>query len=61
MTVDQALLLAASLVDAARRAIQNGQDTIDVLTDLQATDDAAREELEAAIAEIEATLSNARS
>ena len=56
MTVDQALLLAASLVDASRRAIQNGQDTIDVLTDLQAADDAAREELEAAMEEVEAML-----
>ena len=56
MTVDQALLFAASLVDASRRAIQNGQDTIDVLTDLQAADDAAREELEAAMEEVEVML-----
>ena len=56
MTVDQALLLAASLVDAARRAIQNGQDTIDVLTDLQAADDAAREDLESAMEEVAALI-----
>lgn len=61
MKVSEALSIAKILVGAVERATKEGKDTIDVLNALQATDDAAREELESAIAEIEATLSNARS
>ena len=58
MTNDQALLLASMLIDAVRKAVANGSDTVDVITGLQAADDAAREELETIIAEIEATIGN---
>ena len=58
MTNDQALLLASILIDAVRKAVASGSATIDFIADLQAADDAAREELETIIAEIEATIGN---
>ena len=60
MTNDQALLLASMLIDAVRKAVANGSDTVDVITGLQAADDAAREGLERAMEDVEALLANAR-
>ena len=60
MTNDQALLLASMLIDAVRKAVANGSDTVDVITGLQAADDAEREALERAMEDVEALLANAR-
>lgn len=61
MTVDQALQLIASLSTAARKAVQEGNPVIDLTTELQAADDAAREELESAMAEVQAIIENGKS
>ncbi len=49
MTVDQALQLAAALTESARKAMQTGAQTVDLTSELQAADDTARVDLEAAI------------
>lgn len=56
MTVDQALQLIASLSTAARKAVQEGNPVIDLTTELQAADDAAREDLESAMEEVAALI-----
>lgn len=49
MTIDQALQLATALTEAARKAMQIGAQTVDLTSELQAADDAARATLESAI------------
>lgn len=49
MTPTQARNIAASLIAAADKAEAEGVDHVDLLTDLRAADDTARDELEAAI------------
>lgn len=56
MTVDQALQLAASLIDASIKALTAGDSIVDLTSGLQAADDAAREELATAISEAEKRL-----
>lgn len=56
MTVDQALQLAASLIDASIKALTAGNSTVDLISSLQAADDAAREELASAISSAEKRL-----
>lgn len=53
MTLDQALNQIAVLADGVRQALLNGNTTIDLIPVLQANDDAARVELQAAIDEID--------
>lgn len=50
MTVDQALQMAEMLVRASRIAYQNGVTVVSLLKSLKAADDAARKELDEAIA-----------
>lgn len=54
MTIDQALQLASALIEAARKAVQVGAMAIDLTSELQAADDAARADLESAIEAIKA-------
>lgn len=56
MTVDQALQLAASLIDASLKALMAGDPVVDLTSSLQAADDAAREELASAISVAEKRL-----
>lgn len=49
MTPTQARNIAAALIAAADKAEAEGVEQVDLLTDLRAADDAAREELEASI------------
>lgn len=56
MTIDQALQLASALTEAARKAVQVGAMTIDLTSELQAADDAARAALESAIEAIKARI-----
>ncbi len=56
MTVDQALQLASALTEAARKAVQVGATAIDLTSELQAADDAARAALESAIEAIKARI-----
>lgn len=53
MNIEQARELAATLNDAADAAEAAGTDEVDLVSNLQAVDDAARAELEAAIAAAE--------
>lgn len=53
MTIDQALQLASALTEATRKAIQTGHSIIDLTSELQAADDAARSRLDAAIDSIQ--------
>lgn len=56
MTVDQALQMAASLIAASLNALTAGNSTVDLISSLQAADDAAREELASAISVAEKRL-----
>lgn len=56
MTIDQALQLASALTEAARKAVQVGAMAIDLTSELQAADDAARADLESAIEAIKARI-----
>lgn len=49
MTIDQALQMIAALAQASIKAIENGEPNIDLLSELQYADDAARADLERAI------------
>lgn len=49
MTPNQARTVAAALMAAADKAEAQGTDKVDALAELQALDDAARAELDAAI------------
>lgn len=55
MTPNQARSIAQLLIRSADKAEAEGVDQIDLLTDLRAADDAARDELEAAIKAASAT------
>lgn len=55
ITVENARALAASLTGAAANAQERGQKDFDLLDTLGAIDDAAREQLTAAIAQAEAS------
>ncbi len=54
MTTDQAAQLISTLAMALREALQEGQSTVSMTAHLQAADDAARAELEAAIESLQA-------
>lgn len=56
MTIDQALQLAASLIDASLKALTAGDPVVDLTSSLQAADDVAREELASAISVAEKRL-----
>jgi hypothetical protein len=54
MTVDQARATAKLLIEAADSAEAQGNDEIDLSVELDALDDAARADQEAALAELKA-------
>lgn len=49
MNIEQALLLSCALQKAALKALQDGCSNVDLTSELEEADDAAREELEKAI------------
>lgn len=60
MHVEQALTLAIALLQAVERALADGDSAVALTSALQATDDAAREELASAIADAELRLADGK-
>lgn len=59
MTIDQAAQMISALALALQQALVDGDDTIDLTSQLQAADDAARGELAVAIEQLRKDITDA--